>query len=319
MTSRGRRVLAGLTVVAVAVFGAGACGSSPGHGDQITVYSGQDATLVAEWVAAFTEETGIEVVVRHGGDIGLGNRLLAEGADSPADAFLTANTPAMTLVARAGLLTEVDQATLDQVPSRYRSPANWVGVASRATAFVYDTDQVRPAGLPASLLDLAQPAWQGRWGAATASSDFQAIVTGLLALRGEDVTRAWLRGVRANAVGAPNTAATVEAVAANTPATGLIFDDAWYRAGESHGNTALHYFSGQDPGAFVSVSGAAVLAASEKHDAAQKFLAFLTSEQAAQILAANTGGAPPPATPPIDPARLDPGTALRLLAEAGLR
>ena len=48
------------------------------------------------------------------------NAILQEGDASPADVFLTENSPAMTLVDGAGLFAPVDKDTLDQVPSEYR-------------------------------------------------------------------------------------------------------------------------------------------------------------------------------------------------------
>ena len=49
--------------------------------------------------------------------------------------------------------------------------------------------------------------------------------------------------------------------------TGIIYHYYWYRdqqeSGASSDNTALHYFGNQDPGAFLSVSGAGVLKSSD--------------------------------------------------------
>ncbi|MGW4634974.1 extracellular solute-binding protein [Nocardia sp. NPDC004415] len=332
MIVRGRWLVAATLVV---VFGLGGCGSSAGR-DEITVYSGQDVGLVAEWAAAFTEQTGIEVIVRSGGDAALGDQLLAEGADSPADAFLSANAPVMTLVDDAGLFAELDRATVEQVPRRYRPATDtWVGTTVRTTGFVYNLTGLPVGELPASMLDLAQPRWQGRWAAAAASSDFQAIVAGLLAQRGEDATRAWLRGVRANAVTLPDGAAVVAAVSTGRPASGLVFQNAWYRATGQQATTALHTFPGQDPGAFLSVGGGAVLRSSTKHEQARKFLAFVTGRVGQEIVrdggsmqypvAADIGADPalPPqaglTAPVVDPARLDAVRADALLTEAGLR
>ena len=48
-------------------------------------------------------ETGIKVTLRKGGDMELGNQIVQEGAASPADVFVTENSPAMALVDAAGL------------------------------------------------------------------------------------------------------------------------------------------------------------------------------------------------------------------------
>ena len=59
-------------------------------------------------------------------------------------------------------------------------------------------------------------------------------------------------------------------------------DQALTKAGS--GNTKLHYFTNQDPGAFVSVSGGGVLKSSKHAADAQKFLAFVTSPQGQKML-----------------------------------
>ena len=92
---------------------AGGGGETPASEDALIVYNAQHEQLTEEWVAAFTEETGIEVSLRNGGDSELANQLVAEGAASPADVFLTENSPAMSLVEDAGLFAPVDASTLD--------------------------------------------------------------------------------------------------------------------------------------------------------------------------------------------------------------
>src|SRR5262245_63863801 len=86
----------------------------------ITVYNAQHAGLGKEWTEAFTKETGIEVVLRNGSDSEMGNQIIAEGKNSPADVFLTENSPAIVLVDSAELLAPVDPDTLAQVLEEYR-------------------------------------------------------------------------------------------------------------------------------------------------------------------------------------------------------
>src|SRR3712207_8812669 len=49
-----------------------------------------------------------------------------EGEASPADVFLTENSPSIDVLDREGLLAPLDQATLDQVGAQYRpATGNW--------------------------------------------------------------------------------------------------------------------------------------------------------------------------------------------------
>ncbi len=311
MRPRWSRIAALVSTLAIVASATAACGSD--EGDKLLIYNAQHESLTKEWIEAFTKETGIQVEYRHGGDTEMGNQLIAEGAASPADVFLTENSPAMAAVERAGLFADLDADTLNQVPAQYRPPTGkWTGVAARTTIFVYNKTKVQPDQLPKSMLDLQQPEWKGRWGAPPARPDFQAIVSALLELKGEDATAQWLAGMKANAVLEDNNVSTLEAVNAGEIDGGIIYHYYWYRdqaeTKENSANTALHYFKNSDPGAFISVSGGGVLESSKKKDQAQQFIRFVTSEAGQEVLEKGTSfeypvasGVPAnPALPPLD-------------------
>jgi iron(III) transport system substrate-binding protein len=46
-------------------------------------------------------------------------------------------------------------------------------------------------------MDLAKPEWKGRWAASPSGADFQAIVSAMLALKGEKATLEWLKAMKA--------------------------------------------------------------------------------------------------------------------------
>ncbi|NLT55530.1 MAG: iron ABC transporter substrate-binding protein [Actinomycetales bacterium] len=341
MTRRTPALVATATaaVLLTSACGGGVAGDAPLDPDTLTVYSSQHENLTKAWVDAFTAETGIEVQVRYGKDASMGNQIVTEGDRSPADVFLTENSPAMTLVQNAGLFAPLDAATLAQVPKGFR-PTNgrWTGAAARATALVYNPSLLPESQLPKSLMDLAEPAWKGRWGAGAAGADFQAIVGAVLATQGEERTTAWLAGLKDNARIYANNIATMKAVNAGEVPAGVIYHYYWYRdrakTGEGSANTRLHFFRGSDPGAFVSVSGAGVLAASEHAADAQRFVAFVTGPTGQRVLAESDtmeypvggGVAAAPALTPldeleppsIDPAELNGPTVVRLMTDAGV-
>ncbi|MDJ0392407.1 iron ABC transporter substrate-binding protein [Rhodococcus sp. G-MC3] len=335
-------LMAGLALATAAMLTVSGCSSAEsdsGDDNRITVYNAQHESLTKEWADAFTAETGIEVELRQGSDTELGNQLVAEGDRSPADVFLTENSPAMTLVENADLFTDVDQAVLDQVPSQYRpSSGKWTGIAARTTVFAYNTDMLTPEQLPASLLDLQDPAWKDRWAASPSGADFQAIVSALLELRGEDATRTWLEGMKNNVRTYKGNGTVMKAVNAGEIPGGVIYHYYWFgdqsKTGENSSNVALHYFKNEDPGAFVSISGGGVLQSSAKKDAAQQFLAFVTGQKGQEVLRDGTSfeysvGSGVPANadlvplaelqaPPVDPAKLNSPQVTELMTEAGL-
>jgi iron(III) transport system substrate-binding protein len=265
-----------------------ACGGD--DGPFITVYNAQHEELISEIAPLFEEQTGIEVKLRSGDDLELANQLVQEGDASPADVFLTENSPAMSLVDNAGLFTQVDQETLDLIPPDY-VPAddNWIGFMGRSTVAMYNEDALTEDEMPESILDFADPEWAGRISYSPTGADFQAIVSAVLELEGEQATREWLSGLADNGTEYDGNDVVMESVNSGEVDAGIAYHYYWYRdqkeSGDHSDNTQLHWFGNQDPGAFVSVSGAGVLASSDKQTDAQKFVNFLADAQGQQAIA----------------------------------
>lgn len=264
-----------------------ACGDDS---DKVVIYNAQHEELIDAVAKEFTEETGIEVELRNGSDLELANQLVAEGDASPADVFLTENSPAMTLVDSKNLFTELDQSTLDQIPAQYRPTDNmWTGFAGRSTVLFYNKDMVSEDQLPASIMDLAKPEWRGKVSFSPTGADFQAIVSAVLATQGEAKTTQWLEGLKANGTVLDGNNVVLQSVNDGQVETGIAYHYYWYRdqeeSGDNSDNTALHFFEGGDPGAFVSVSGAGVLKGGDHQGDAQKFVDYLVSEKGQQVIA----------------------------------
>lgn len=280
-----------IALVISSVF-AGSSAFAADNDDGIVIYNAQHENLVQSWVDGFTKETGIKVTLRNGGDTELGNQLVQEGSVSPADVFLTENSPAMTLVDNANLFAPLDADTLKQVPAAYR-PAHgrWIGIAARSTVFVYNPSKISPAQVPTSLMDLAKPEWKGRWAASPSGADFQAIVSAMLALKGEPATLDWLKAMKTNFVAYKGNSTVLKAVNAGQIDSGVIYHYYYFvdqaKTGENSKNTQLHYFKHQDPGAFVSISGGGVLASSKHKAQAQAFIKWITGKTGQDILRTN--------------------------------
>ncbi|MGY2082420.1 iron ABC transporter substrate-binding protein [Blastococcus sp. SYSU DS0539] len=313
-----------------------ACGSDA---DTLTVYSAQHESLVRTMLEDFTQETGIELEFRDANDSELANQIIEEGEASPADVFLTENSPAISAVDEAGLLAPLEEEALSQVDEQYRpSSGNWVGFAARSTALIYNPAEITEAELPASMLDLADPAWEGRVGIAAGGADFQAIVSAVLELAGEEATREWLAGLERNAEIYASNTAIMKAVDEGEVPVGITYHYYWFRDRAQNGligdDAALHYFRNQDPGAFLSVSGAGVLASSDQPEQAQQLVAYLTSRAAQERLAdssaleyaVGTGVPSAEALPPladlqapdVDPGSLNAPQVTELMQEVGL-
>ena len=263
---------------------------SSADSNTLVVYNAQHVSLTQAWTDTFTRETGIKVLVRNGGDAEMGNQIVQEGANSPADIFLTENSPAMSLVDNAKLFVPLDPATLTQVPAEFRPDhGRWTGIAARSTLLVYRKTKFPSKDmLPKSLMDLADPAWKGRVAAAPAGPDFQAIVSAVLQLKGEAATAAWLTGLKTNVVTYRSNSAAMKAANDGEVETAVIYHY-YYLADMSKGGANTDklgtlYFRNQDPGAFVSVSGGGILASSKHQAQAQQFMKWLTGKGGQEIL-----------------------------------
>ena len=309
------------------------------NNEGIVVYNAQHENLVKSWVDGFTKETGIKVTLRNGDDSELGNQLVQEGSASPADVFLTENSPSMVLVDNAKLFAPLDAETLKQVPAEYR-PAHgrWIGIAARSTVFVYNPEKLSEQQLPKSLMDLAKPEWKGRWAASPSGADFQAIVSAMLALKGEQTTLEWLKAMKANFVAYKGNSTVMKAVNAGQIDGGVIYH--YYRfvdqskTGENSKNTQLYYFKHQDPGAFVSLSGGGVLASSKHKAQAQAFIKYITGKEGQESLRTNNAfeyavgvnAASNPKlvplkdldAPKVEPSTLNSKKVIELMTQAGL-
>ncbi|WP_084145466.1 iron ABC transporter substrate-binding protein [Amycolatopsis jejuensis] len=325
---------------AVVVLTASACGAGSGEAaGGLTLYNAQHEDLVKALVAGFTQETGIKVDLRSGKDFELANQLVQEDAASPADVFVTENSPAMSLVDGKGLFAKVDDKTLSQVPAGFvPSSKNWTGFAARSTVLAYNAKKLPAADVPASLMDLAQPRWQGKIGVAAAGADFQAIVSAVLEVKGEDATRQWLAGLKANAKVYPGNIAVLKAVNSGELEAGVIYHYYWYKdraeAGANSAATELKFFGGKDPGGFLSISGAGVLKNAKHAADAQRFVAYLTGPAGQKILADSKaleypiahGAQPNPKLKPlaeldppaVDPAKLNGPKVVEMMQQAGL-
>jgi len=289
----GAAALVAVTILACALLSA--CGAalslSSGGSRTLTVYSGQHPQTTDEIVAAFEKETGITVRVRSDDEDVLADQIVTEGRHSPADVIYTENSPALEFLQHKGLLSTVYPATLTATPARYNSPQDqWVGVSARVSVLIYNPSRISASQLPRSVMQLAEPRYKGELALAAGETDFQPIVTSVLRAHGKTATVRWLEELKANAAGHlyPDNETITSDVNRGTAALGIINGYYWYRLRAEDGTASMHskiaYFGPRDPGYVVDVSGAAALKSSAHQAAAQKFLAFLVSKQAQEII-----------------------------------
>ncbi len=284
-----------LTVAISALFLFGlqtSVGAQTTPAESLTVYSGRSAGLIGPILDQFTAETGVQVLVRYGGTAEMAATILEEGDNSPADVFIAQDAGALGALADAGRLIPLPSDVLERVPATYASRDGlWVGLSGRARVLIYNTELVAEAELPASILALTDPHWRGQIAWAPANGSFQANITAMRLLIGEDATRQWLLDMVANgAVAYDNNDTIVQAVASGEVAAGLVNHYYLYEflAQDPDLPIALHYFAPGDPGALVNVAGAGVLNSSDQPGLAQRLILYLLGQQAQQYFTETT-------------------------------
>jgi iron(III) transport system substrate-binding protein len=265
-------------------------GSSDDAGE-LVIYSGRSESLVDPLIKKFEEATGIDAKVNYAGTGALAATLLEEGDRSPADVFFAQDPGGLGSI--IDLVAPLSDDLIGRVPDWARSPDNlWVGVSGRARTVVYNTDKLSPEDLPDTLDGFTDPEWKGRIGWAPTNGSFQAMVTGMRLIWGEDRTRDWLEGIVANEprVYAKNTP-TVAATGAGEVEVGFVNHYYLHRflAEEGEGFAARNYFlPGGGPGSAVLVTGVAILKSADNTTQAEQFLDYLLNAETQKYFAEET-------------------------------
>jgi iron(III) transport system substrate-binding protein len=239
------------------------CAPTPADSEEsITIYSGRSETLITELLDTFTEETGIEVKVRYGDSAELAAQILEEGSNVKADVFFSQDAGALGALAKEGLTKPLTKDITDLVDASYKSKdSHWVGVSGRARVLVVNPAKVTK--LPTSYKDLMDPSWKGRIAIAPTNASFQAFVTAIRILEGEQAAKDFLDRMKENAVLFEKNGLILQAVEDGVVDAGLINHYYWFELENEKGvgnmNSELVWFEDQDAGNLINVAGAAVL------------------------------------------------------------
>jgi iron(III) transport system substrate-binding protein len=292
-----KKSLKTLVVATAAVIAASlmtGCSSSEeqvANATELTVYSGRSEEFIAPFFAEWEQSAGIKLNVRYGDSAELAAQILEEGANSPADLFLSQDAGSLGAVAKADLFIELPNDVAESIPATYvAANRNWVGVTGRARVFAYNRDLLKV--LPTSVTELGNAAYKGKLGIAPSNASFQAFVTALINAQGADFAQKWLEGLKANDVRIyPKNSAIVEAIDKKEIAIGLVNHYYIWEVSEGLGreiNVTNGFFNSGDLGNMINVSGAGVLASSKKYAAAQDLINFLTSPKIQNQFVADT-------------------------------
>jgi iron(III) transport system substrate-binding protein len=301
------------------------------------VYSGRSESLVGPLFDQAQEVTGLDLQVQYGDTAELVTRFMAEGMESPADLVFAQDSGHLGVLGERELLAALPTALLEMADPGFRDPGGrWVGVSGRLRVLVYNTEAVPAEKMPATLAELVNPAWAGRLGWAPMNSSFQAHISALRVLWGEQKTREWLTALAAlEPTRYPKNAPQIAATAKGEIAIGWVNHYYLHRKKTPGFAAANHSFpTPHDAGNIMMVSGIGVRAGSPRAAQAQALVEFLLGEEAQTTLAqevyeypARPGIPTHPEVPPLESVSLatvdqsaltDLGPTRALLRDLGL-
>jgi len=257
----------------------------------LTVYSARKEDLIRPAVEAFQQETGIKVTLLTGKAGELARRIEIEKASPKGDLFLGTTAGVAELLRRKGLLESYSSPYARELPDEFRAPDwTWVGVTGRVRVIIYNKNLVKESEAPRSFFELTDPRWKGK--VVVASMGERTTVGHLatiMALKGEEFTARYVKGLKANGLKVLNNNTEVrKAVAKGEYAVGIT--NHYYYLLQLQENPAspvgiVYPDQGSaDMGAPVYSITAAIVKGAKNLDAAKKFVDFLLQPKGNRLL-----------------------------------
>ncbi|MFB6079485.1 MAG: substrate-binding domain-containing protein [Haloferacaceae archaeon] len=246
------------------------------------------------------------------------NQILTEGNNGQvrADVFWANDAGSLGVVDDAGLAADVPSGTRTLVPDQFHTKT-WVGVAGRARAVPYDTEQFSKGDVPTDIFAFTDVAnLDAKMGWAPTYPAFQAFVTAMRILRGKRKTKAWLNGMQNRGDGGmeqyKNEWYVSNAVADGDVGAGIANHYYTMRVISSRSDAPIDLaFTSGDAGALVDVAGVEVMKDADDPEFARNFVRHLLSAEAQEFLTTRSfaypmidGVKPVDPLPPLD--ELDP-------------
>jgi iron(III) transport system substrate-binding protein len=293
MLSTRARLLAGIALAATAAT------SVPAFAEgELNLYSSRHYDTDERLYSDFEELTGITVNRIEGNADELIARMEAEGANSPADVFLTVDTVRLARAADLGLLQSVESDVLEaRVPSYLQDDEDrWFAFSQRARILFYDKTRIENP--PQTYQDLANPEYAGEVCIRSSTNVYtQNITAALIAHLGQEAVQDWAEAVVGNFARAPQGGDTDQLRGIASGECGVAMSNTYYYARalrkgddqmtpEQLANIGWVFPNQNDIGAHMNISGGGVAANAPNRENAIRFLEYLASDQAQQYFSA---------------------------------
>jgi iron(III) transport system substrate-binding protein len=297
--------------------------AGPATDRSVVVYSSADKEFAELIFRAYEQKTGVKVLPLYDTEetktAGLTARLLAEREHPRADVFWSSDTSRAVALVDQGVADSYVPKEAAGISERYRSSAGrWTGFGARIRVFLYNTNTVKPSDAPRSILDLTKARWKGR--VAIANPHFGTMsfhAAALFAAWGDARATAFLASLKANdVVIAAGNADVKDRVSDGRVDVGIMDEDDAAVALRDKKPVAV-IVPDQDGAAALGTplmpNTALLIRGAPHQDEARKFIDFLTSADAEQILAESTAAQYPLHAGVKGPELLPPLESLRVM------
>lgn len=281
----------------IAAIVAGAAVSSSALADAVNIYSARHYDSDEILYKAFTDETGIEVNVLEGDSDQLMERMQREGIASPADVMLTVDAGRLWRAEQDGLFQSVDSEVLNErLPESMRQPDGlWFGFSQRARVIFYNRENFDPSQIE-SYEDLADSQFEGKLCIRSSNNIYnQSLLASMIEHHGEEGAEEWAQGVVNNLARNPEGGDTDQILGVASGECDLAVANHYYYVRMLHSDTesdreaarkvGVIFPNQNDRGTHVNVGGAGLVANAQNPENGIKFLEFLSSDAAQEILA----------------------------------
>ena len=288
------RSLVSAALIAGLTFGAGAAAAVA---DEINIYTSRHYQTDEAFYEGFTKETGIKVNRVEGKGKALLERMKSEGANSPADIFITVDAGNLWRAAQDGIFRETSSAVLNErVPANMRDPkGQWYGFSQRVRVIYYNKSKVK-AGEIENYEDLADAKWRGRICIRSSSNIYNlSLLSSIIEAKGEAAAQDWASAIVKNMARDPQGGDTDQIRAVAAGECDVAVGNSYYfarllRSSKERDKKVVEAVGLIHPnqgnrGTHANISGAGVLKSASNTDQAIRFLEYMTGKEAQSYFA----------------------------------
>jgi len=260
--------------------------------EEVNVYSYRQPILINPFFDEFTKSTGIKVNVLYAKK-GMLERLLSEGANTPADLVLTVDIARLSQFVKEDVFTPIESVVLQKnIPSYLKDSKNrWFALSKRARIVVASKDRVMPDTIK-RIEDLSDTRWKGKICTRKGSHDYnRSLLASILAANGEKVAEDWAKNLVSNLARKPEGNDRAQAKAIYEGVCDIAIMNTYYY-GKMKFNEKdteqkkwaesinIIFTNQNDRGNHINVSGGGVVKYSKNKENAIALLEFLTQPKA---------------------------------------